>query len=321
VLMAQFVMGTRIIEDLYDLSFRMSKGRRSPLGVITIVLGALLGAVSGSSTATTAAMSKVTLPELKKRGYSDFFAGAIIATSGSLSAIIPPSVILIIYGVVAHISIGQLFMGALIPGILMTIVFSIIVIIMSGSNKHIDTSVSLTEEDERLPIFRYVVAVSMGALMAVAVFGGIFSGLFTPTEAGAVGAFIALLFAIFLGKFNLNFLQDALYETTKITAMTMFIVIGASLFGRFISLSLVPRKIINILDPLMDSPNLIIVIILVFYFVLFMFIDSIAVILMTVPMLMPIIDAIQVDPLWFGIMVSISCTIGLISPPVGSNVF
>src|SRR5699024_7921516 len=121
--------------------------------------------------------------------------------------------------------IGHLFMGAFIPGIIITLIFAVIVVIMSGFEKNIDTSVSLEEDDERLPISRYIIAISMGLLMVLIVFGGIFSGIFTPTEAGAVGAFTALIFSIFLGKFNLKFLQESLYETTKITAMTMFIVI------------------------------------------------------------------------------------------------
>lgn len=168
---------------------------------------------------------------------------------------------------------------------------------------------------------RYIIAFIMGGLMAAAIFGGIFTGLFTPTEAGAVGAFLAFIMALLLGRVNRQFLKETMTETVKITVMTMFIVIGASLFARFVSLSLLPRKLLGLLEPLKSTPMVIVLIILVFYFILFMFIDNIAVILMTVPIVLPIIEPLNVDPIWFGVMVMVSCTIGLITPPVGTNVF
>lgn len=320
ILMAELIMGTKIVEDLYGLAFRISRGRKGPLGVITIVIGGLLGAVSGSSSATSASLAKITLPELRKRGFSDVFSGATVAVAGSLSSIIPPSVMIIIYGVAARISIGELFIGSLIPGILMIIVFSIILL---GYLKFTDEGkvekVEVPKDDT--PTSRYVIAIIMGSLMAIAIFGGIFAGLFTPTEAGAVGAFLAFIMALIMKKVNFDYINEVISETTKITVMTIFIVIGASLFGRFISLSLVPRKILNLLEPLQSTPYLIIIILLFFYFILFMFIDNIAVLLMTIPIVMPITETLDVDPLWFGVMVLVSCTIGLITPPVGTNVF
>lgn len=320
ILMAELIMGTKIVEDLYGLAFRISKGRKGPLGVITIVIGGLLGSVSGSSSATSASMAKITLPELRKRGFSDTFSGAIVAVAGSLSSIIPPSVMIIIYGVAARISIGELFIGSLVPGILMIIVFSIILLLylkFTGEGKVHEVDIP----EDNTPTSRYIIAIFMGALMAISIFGGIFAGIFTPTEAGAVGAFLAFIMALIMKKVNFEYIKTALSETTKITVMTIFIIIGASLFGRFISLSLIPRKIINLLEPLQSTPYLIIIILLIFYFILFMFIDNIAVLLMTVPIVMPITETLDVDPLWFGVMVLVSCTIGLITPPVGTNVF
>jgi C4-dicarboxylate transporter, DctM subunit len=321
ILMAQFLMKTDIVGDLYNLVFKISKGRRGPLGVLTIVLGGLLGAVSGSSTATSAAVAQISVPELQKKGYSNYLAGAIVASSGSLSSIIPPSIILILYGVIAQISIGKLFIAALIPGILLTICFALVVILYLQFNREKVGATVNDDMENNLPVSRYIISIVMGALMVLAIFGGIFTGVFTPTEAGAVGSAIAIIMAAFLKKLNMNFLLTSITETTKITVMTIFIVIGASLFGRFISLSLVPRKIIALLEPLMETPTLVIVILLLIYFILFMIIDSVAVILMTVPIMTPIVDALQVDPLWFAIMVSLSCTMGLITPPVGTSVY
>lgn len=321
ILMAQFIMQAGIVKDLYSLMYTLSRGRPGALGIMTILLGGLLGGVSGSGTATSAALGQIAVPELKKRGYPDHLAGTIAASAGSLSAIIPPSVVLILYGVVAQISIGKLFTAALIPGILLMVSFSIMTLIYLHLNRHEMKEVSKEYVPDHVPVSRYLIVTILGSAMGISIFGGIYTGIFSPTEAGAVGAFIALLIALLLKKVNLEFIKSSLVETTKITVMAMFIVIGASLFGRFISLSLVPRKIIDLLGPLLDTPTLVILIIMIFYFFLFMFIEGVAVILMTVPIITPILDTIHADPLWFGIMLTVVCTIGMITPPVGISVY
>ncbi|HZW68838.1 MAG TPA: TRAP transporter large permease [Pseudogracilibacillus sp.] len=321
ILMAQFIMQAGIVRDLYNLMYKFSRGKSGPLGVMTIFLGGLLGGVSGSGAATSAALGQIAVPELRRRGYPDELAGAIAASAGSLSAIIPPSVLLILYGVIAQISIGKLFTGAIIPGIILMITFAIVAMVYLRFTKD---KMEVVEEDDDLddaPVSRYITVVLIGLLIVVSIFGGIYFGIFTPTEAGAVGAFEALIMALLLKKVNFNFMKTALMETIKISVMAMFIVMGASLFGRFISLSLMPRKIIALLEPLLEMPNLVIIIIMVFYFFLFMFIEGVAVILMTVPVITPILDVIHVDPLWFGILLTVVCTIGMITPPVGLCIF
>ncbi|WP_431028914.1 TRAP transporter large permease [Lysinibacillus sp. LZ02] len=323
ILMAQFIIQSGIVKDLYGLLYRLSRGKPGPLGMMTIFLGGLLGGVSGSGTATSAALAQIAVPELRKRGYSPELAGTIAACAGSLSAIIPPSVILILYGVVAQISIGQLFTAALIPGILLMLIFSLITLVYLKIYQK-EMSATTQEQDqfeEAVPVSRYVIVLLLGTSMGVAIFGGIYLGIFSPTEAGAVGASLAFVMALLLRQVNWAFMNAALVETVKITVMAMFIVVGASLFGRFISLSLVPRKIIDLLQPIIDQPVLILVLIMIFYFILFMFIESVAVILMTVPILTPILDVIQTDPLWFGIALTIVCTIGMLTPPVGLSVY
>jgi len=320
ILMAQFIMKAGIVKDLYSLMYKLSKGRPGVLGVMTILLGGLLGGVSGSGTATSAALGQIAVPELQKRGYSDRLAGAIAASAGSLSAIIPPSVFLILYGVVAQISIGQLFTAALIPGILLMISFSLVAMFYLRKMKEDVVEVGDSDLDN-VPVSRYVVVVLLGTLIVISIFGGIYMGVFTPTEAGAVGAFIALVMAALLRKVNIDFIKTSLIETTKVSVMAMFIVMGASLFGRFISLSLMPRKIIALLDPILGMPLLVLIIIMLFYFFLFMFIEGAAVILMTVPVMTPILAQIDVDLLWFGIMLTVLSTIGMITPPVGISVY
>lgn len=321
VLMAQFIMQAGIVGDLYGLMYRVSRGRAAPLGIMTVILGGLLGGVSGSSSATTATLGQIATPELQKRGYPSHFAGAVAAASGSLSSIIPPSIILIIYGTMTRIPVGELFIAALIPGILLMVSYILVVIFYLGMNREQTETNSGINMSDDVPMSRYVISIVMCTLMAIAIFWGIFSGIFTPSEAGAIGAFIALIMAFLLKKVNLDFMKNSLIETTKITVMAMFIVIGASLFSRFVSLSLFPRKIINLLGPLMESPTLVMVVLMTLYFFLFMFVDSLAVIVMTMPIIIPMLEELQADPLWFGIMLTVTCTIGTITPPVGNSVF
>lgn len=321
ILMAQFIMQAGIVKDLYSLAYRLSRGRRGVLGVLTVLIGGFLGGVSGSGTATSATLGQIAVPELKRRGYPDNLAGTLAAAAGSLSAIIPPSVILILYGVVTQIPIGKLFAAAMIPGILVMLTFSITTMVYLRIYRNRMLTPVETEEKDDTSISRYIIVITAGLVIVTSIFGGIYTGTFTPTEAGAVGAFIALILAFLLGKINKKFLISSFLATTKVTVMAMFIVIGASLFGRFISLSLVPRKIIELLGPLMEFPVLIIVIVMVFYFFLFMFIEGVAVILMTVPVITPILAQINVDPLWFGIMLTVICTLGMITPPVGMSVY
>lgn len=321
ILMAQFIMQAGIVKDFYNLVFKLSRGKTSLLGVLTVFLGGILGAVSGSGTATSASLGQVAVPELKKRGYPEGLAGALAASAGSLSAIIPPSVILIIYGVVTQISIGELFAAAFIPGLLMMVVFSIVTVVYLRINKEKLPQPIQEQGDDNTPVGRYILIIIAGILIIFSIFGGIYTGKFTPTEAGAVGAFISLIVALLLGKVNKQFFVTSLIETTKVTTMAMLIVIGASLFGRFISLSLLPRKIIEMLGPLIEFPVLLLIIIMVFYFFLFMFIEGVAVILMTVPVILPILTAAGIDPMWFGILLSVICTLGMITPPVGISVY
>ncbi|MBM4763770.1 TRAP transporter large permease [Bacillus sp. B15-48] len=321
ILMAQFIMQAGIVKDFYNLVFKISKGKKSLLGILTVFLGGTLGAVSGSGAATSAALAQVAVPELKKKGFPETLAGSIAAASGSLSSIIPPSIVLIIYGVTTQTPIGELFVAAFIPGLLMMTVFSIVTVFYLRSYKGNIESHEDNVEEIDTPVSRYVIVILAGILIIGSIFGGIYSGIFTPTESGAVGAIIALVVALLLGKITKEFIVNSLIETMKVTVMALIIVIGASIFGRFVSLSLLPRKIIEMLGTLMESPTLLLTIIMIIYFFLFMFIESLAVILMTVPILQPILMAANIDLIWFGILLTIICTLGMMTPPVGMSVY
>ncbi|MDE4085555.1 TRAP transporter large permease [Planococcus maritimus] len=326
VLMAQFILQSGLVQDIFYMVHKVSKGKNSLLGVLTLIIGGLLGAVSGSGTATSASLGQVAIPELRKHGYSAPLAGAVAASGGSLSGIIPPSIILILYGVATETPVGSLFVGAFIPGILTMLVFIAVMLVyfQLGKKKQQATQEEVIEEaaaEEKVPVLRLIIASIIAVAIVFIIFGGIYSGVFTPTEAGAVGAFVGLIAAFLLGKVNFAFFKTSLIETVKLTGMVMIIMIGAQIFGRFVSLSLLPRRLIEWIEPIMDTPALVLIAISIVLFIMFMFIEGAAVILMSIPVLLPIIVELQVDVLWFGVFVAVICTIGLITPPVGLSVY
>lgn len=322
VLMAQFILQSDVVKDLFYVVNRISRGRRSVLGSLTLVAGAMLGAVSGSGTATAASLGQVAVPELEKHGFKEPLAGAVAAAAGSLSGIIPPSIILILYGVATETPIGDLFIAAFIPGFMVTAVFVVIMMVFLRRSKvDLEALHANSPLPESIGARRLVVSMAVSGLIVVVVFGGIYSGMVTPTEAGAVGAFAAFLAALALGKVSLGFMRRSLTETVKVTVMVMLILIGAQIFGRFVSLSLMPRRLIELLEPVVDTPALMLIVLAVIFFVLFMFIEGAAVILMSVPVVLPIIQVMGTDELWFGVFIAVICTVGLISPPVGLSVY
>lgn len=272
--------------------------------------------------ATATSLGQVAVPELEKHGFKAPLAGAVAAAAGSLSGIIPPSIILILYGVATETPIGDLFIAAVIPGIMVTSVFIVTMMVFLRRTKaDLSDLQAESELPDAIPAARLVTSMVVSFLIVVVVFGGIYSGMVTPTEAGAVGAFAGFLAALVLGKVNARFLTASLTETVKVTVMVMLILIGAQIFGRFVSLSLIPRRLIDALAPVVETPFLMLMILALVFFVLFMFIEGAAVILMSVPVVLPIIEAMGTDVLWFGVFVAMICTVGLITPPVGLSVY
>lgn len=322
ILMSQFFIQAGIVKDLYAIVYNYSRGKSGILGSLTIILGAVLGSISGSGSAASAALGQVAIPELKKHGYKDDLSGAIAASAGALSGIIPPSIILILYGATTQTPVNKLFMGAVIPGILITVSFILSALFYFNIQKkknslEIDTSFQKKEIELR----KYIVTLAASFIIMVIIFVGIYFGFFTATEAGAVGAFVSLLAVIALGKFNFQLMKNSIIETIKVSGMVMFIMIGAQIFARFISLSLLPNKLISFVEPILQNPIIIILILTLIYFILFMLLEGAAVIVMTVPLTLPIILEANIDPIWFGVLVGLTCTIGLLTPPVGLSVF
>lgn len=326
VLCAQLILEAGVVEDLFNLLYNASKGKRGVLGTFCIVLGAFLGAVCGSGTATSAALGQAAYPQLElvKRGYKADLAAAVSAASGSLAGIIPPSVTIIVYGVATETPIGRMFIASMIPGILTTIVFIFCnLFFLNRENRISRQSGEEKAPFEPVPVDKKSTAISaiVAIIIAITIFGGIYSGFMTATEAGAVAATVAFICALLLGKVNKDFLVRAAKSSVKVTAMVMLIIVGAKIFGRFMSLSRISSSFVEMLEPLMDHPEIILIILIIVYFVLFMLMEGTAVIVMTTPVLLPVMEAMEVDMLWFGIIVCFCCVIGQLTPPVGVCVY
>lgn len=320
VLTAQFILQSGSVERLFTIIYNISRGRKGILGSATLITGAFLGAVSGSGSATAASLGQAAYPQLVKHGYSKDLAAALSGAAGSLSSIIPPSVVIIVYGVATETSISDLFMAAIIPGVAITLVY--ILVTLFFLKKEAKTDLQL-DKYEPIPIDKkeMLVTIAYSAAVAITIFGGIYSGFMTPTEAGAVSAVVALVGAVVLKKVDRKFLKQAGLETIKVSSMVMLLIIAAKLFGRFMSMSLIARKFIAILQPFTANPPLLIAIIIAMYFVLFMLLEGTAVMLMTTPFLIPLMAQMGLDLVWFGILVCLTAVIGLLTPPVGMCVY
>ncbi len=295
-------------------------------GVAMAAIGACggFGAICGSSLATAATMGQVALPEMKRFGYSDSLSTGALAAGGTLGILIPPSVVLVIYAVLAEQNIAKLFVAAFIPGILAAIGYLIAIAVYvrlkpdsAGSREKVDLS-------ERLKALRDVWPV---LVVFTAVIGGIYVGIFTPTEAAAIGAAGTGLIAIFNGGLTFSSFKDALLETAVSTGMIFFIVLGASVFNTFLGFSQLPQEVVSWVSASGYSPWLVLFLVLLCYLVFGCIMDSLSMILLTIPVFFPMMAAMDfgLSPeefaLWFGILVLIVVEVGLITPPVGMNLF
>jgi tripartite ATP-independent transporter DctM subunit len=303
---------------LYDASYKFFGQQRGGLCLATIVACAGFGAMCGSTIAETAAMGKVTLPEMKKYNYDESLATACVAAAGGLAILIPPSTIFIIYGIMTEESIGKLFAAGILPGLVLTALFAIVIYILTRINPNLAPAGAKATWKERMISLSGVIEM---ILLFALVMGGLFVGWFTPTEAGAGGAAGALVIALVRRRLSWQGFLNALVDTTHITAMVFLIVTGATVFGRFIAVSRVPFELAEWVGGLGVSPNVIMGLIIFGYLIAGAFMDELAMITLTVPILYPVIKSLGFDGIWFGVIIVLVCEMGLIAPPVGMNVF
>jgi tripartite ATP-independent transporter DctM subunit len=319
VLMGHIANETGIGRELYVTAQTWLRHRRGGLAMATVAACAGFAAISGSSVATAATMTTVALPQMRKMGYDPRLATGSVAAGGTLGILIPPSVIFLIYGFLTEQSIGKLFLAGIVPGILLTLLFVLTIAIVTWRDPKLAPQIEKRATfAERMLALRDVWAVA--ALFAL-VIGGMYGGAFTATEAAGVGAFGTLILALIRGRLTWSALVRALASTVETVAIITVILIGAVVLGYFLAVTQLPMKLAQILADSGLSPTSIMLMIIAAYLVMGAFMDELAMILLTVPILFPVVQAIGYDPIWFGVVIVIVCQAGMIAPPVGLNVF
>jgi len=319
ILMGMFLSYSGLAKDLFQTVDNWIGHIRGGLGMAAIGASAIFSSISGSTNATTATIGRVSLPEMKKYNYDSGLSAGCVAAGGTLGALIPPSVILILYGVLTMEPIGPLLIAGLVPGIILTLIFMATVYIQVRRKPSLAPSRQQRAPlKERMNMLNEVWPFIFIFLLSI---GGIYFGFFTPTEAGGVGAFGALVFAILTKRMDWKKFIKAIEETILLTTMIFMILIGADLFGQFLAISRLPAELSSFVTTLAISPIFIMLIILLVYFVLGLFMEGMAILVLTLPIVYPIIIELGFDGIWFGVIMVMVFNMGVITPPLGISVY
>ncbi|WP_366655959.1 TRAP transporter large permease [Fodinicurvata sp. EGI_FJ10296] len=318
LLMGNLINRAEVSRDLYDSAHSFVGHWRGGLSMATILACGGFASVSGSSMATTASMARVAYPAMKRYGYGDVLATGSIAAGGTLGILIPPSVVLILYGVLTETDIGMLFAAGFLPGLLGVVLYMVTCGIIARARPDWAPTADRQSWPERLRSLKRVWAV---LLLFGIVMGGIYGGIFTPTEAAGVGAVGAFIIALIRRRLTLIVLRDVLIDTAITTAMMLFVIVGALVFMNYVNVAGLPRMIAGFLAGIDASPMVIVLIICGIYLVLGCILESMSMILLTIPIFFPVITSLGLDPVWFGIIIVMVVEVGLITPPIGLNAF
>ncbi|WP_078392576.1 TRAP transporter large permease [Shouchella patagoniensis] len=319
ILMGMFLSYSGLAKDLFSAVNHWGGKVSGGLGMATVGASAIFSSISGSVNATTATLAKVALPEMKVYKYNPGLAAACVAAGGTLGVLLPPSVILILYGILTMEPVGELLIAGIVPGVILTLFFMLTVYIQVRRNP---TLAPRTDIDSSMPEkLKSLTKIWPFAVVFLISMGGIYMGFFTPTEAGGVGAAGALIVALAMRRLGWKGLFDSLEETVRLTAMIFLILIGASLFGQFLALSQVPTVVTSAISSMDVSPYVIIVLLLIIFFILGLFLEGIAILVLTLPIVYPIVTQLGFDGIWFGVIMVMVFNMGVITPPLGISVF
>lgn len=317
ILMGIFASKARMSQELFEGARTLFGSWRGGMALAAVTSCGIFSAISGSSMATAASMSRVALPEMEKNGYAQSLASGTLAAGGTLGIMIPPSIALLLYALITEQSVGDMFIAGVIPGLLGLVLYCIAIAIVLHINPDLaqpGKSTTLTEK-----ILGLKGLVPFTGVFAL-IIGGIYTGIFTPTEAASVGAAGTFIIAMYRGMTFQQF-KDAVEETLFMSSMIFFMIIGAEIFGYFLSVSRISFELVELVDSLHLGPYMVLFCVLILFILLGCVMDSIAMLLLTVPVVYPLIQAAGFDPIWFGIIAVITVEVGLITPPVGMNVF
>lgn len=318
ILMGYYAFSAGLGSRLYEAAYRFLGHVRGGLAIASIFACAAFGAICGSSTATAATMGKLALPAMKKYGYSDTLATGCIAAAGSLGILIPPSVIFLIYGFMTEQSIGKLFISGILPGILLAILMGIAVVILCYINPGYGPKGEKSNLKERMVSLLKILDV-LGLFILVV--GGLLFGFFTPTQAGGIGAAGALVIGLIRKEITWDSFVQNTKEALRTSCMILVIIACATVFGKFMTVSKIPLSVSNWVSSLNVPPYVIMLLIIFIYLVGGCFIDAIPLIILTIPILYPIVINLGYDPIWFGVIIVLVTCMGVVTPPVGVNVY
>ncbi|MEL7983243.1 TRAP transporter large permease [Vreelandella titanicae] len=318
IFMAQLVLSSGVLDELFDAARVLSGKIRGGTGIAAIGAGSLFAAVSGSSTAAAATLASTSSSYMMEQGYSPRLSTGMVAVVGTLAAMVPPSILLVFYAITAEISVGKMLVAGFVPGALVSLALvSVLFLYAFLSPAQIPGGESYTWKQKA----HKLKALWPIAILFSIVVGTIYLGLATPTEAAALGCFGGFMLSVANRKMNVNVLIKCLKETLSSSVMILFIIVGAHIFGHLLVESRATVTLINWIEGLGVEPIMVILILAVFYIALGFFMDQIAIIALTVPVTVPLIMSLGYDPVWFGVLIILLAEVGLVTPPLGLNVF
>ena len=317
VLMGEVASGSRMSAELFKAARVIVSGLRGGLAVASLVASGAFGAICGSSVATAASMTRIAMPEMRKARYDDGYAAGSIAAGGSLGILIPPSIILVIYGSIAEQSIAKLFAASMFPGIVLMLIYIAVALWIARRSNMVppESSASLLD---RILALRHA---WQFALLFIATIGGIYTGVFSPNEAASVGAFGAIVLGFLRRSLDVAGVVKAVQAAVIVSCALFMIVIGATLFSQFIVQTRLPDTLLALAQGADLSPAMVMALIIVIFIVMGCFLEGIGMVLITVPVFLPVVVGYGFDPILFGVLVAVLVELGLITPPVGMNLF
>lgn len=318
ILMAEFVVVSGVADRLFHAMSVWMGRTPGGLAIATALAGAGFGAISGSSTASAAALSSTSIPAMNRAGYEPRFSAGVVAVSGTLAMLIPPSIALVLYGIIAEVNISSLLIGGVIPGILVTAAIIATILFLIWRDPSIAPVARGFTLREKLVSSREVAPM---LLLLLCVTGSIYAGVATPTEAAGLGAFGAFVLAALSRRLGGRGFGMAVARAVRATCMIFLIIIGAHLFGYVLTVAQITPGFVSWVTSLDVSPYVVMAAIVVFYLILGCFMDQMAILILTVPVMVPAIRALGFDPVWFGVLVVVTAEVGMITPPLGMNVF
>ena len=311
-------------EEAYDLAVRLVGKLRGSLAIATVIANAVFAAITGVSIASAALFSKISLPQMLRHGYDKGLSLGTVAGSSVLGMLIPPSVLFILYGILANESIGALYIAGIVPGLILAAVYIMGITLMIRLRPHLVKQVSPSTKGTGLVKISLPTIIKKAipiAALVIPVLGGIYIGVFTPTEAGAAGAFIALVIGVLNRRLTLRNFWSSLLDTSYITSSVLFILVAAQIYSRMLTISRVPNAICDFGLTLALPPIFIVMFFLLVMMVMGCFLDSTSIMLITMPIMVPVVKALGYDPIWFGVVTVVAIETGLITPPFGMVVF